>query len=113
MNDLKVPELPSSLHAACKVYIKELFGHIQFFKDLVTIQNQLNEESLKKAKNRFHLIKGGAGFFKLEELQNIGDQGEAICLNKDLPTVDNYIKTILPLIENWADKLKDHYDLAI
>jgi chemotaxis protein histidine kinase CheA len=74
-----IQSLPESLRIPLKAFVEEIQGHLQFFAkiDLNGIQSAEELELLrKKIEGRFHLIRGGSGFFKLDALRSLATKGE-------------------------------------
>lgn len=83
------PSIPQELRPAFAIFLKELDGHLSFFKQVLaelahrSMETEQDSEVLagEQAKmliHRFHVIKGGAGFFKLDEMRISAATGEKL-----------------------------------
>lgn len=81
-----LPEIPSELRPALAIFIKELDGHLSYLRECLTLlgkqQGSFDDLDLSiRAENlghRFHVMKGGAGFFKLHKIKDSAAKGEEI-----------------------------------
>ncbi len=78
--------IPEVLHEAAKIFLAELNGHAEFIHSLRTRlagappadTEKLLTENAGPLAERFHLIKGGAGFLKLTALKDNASQNEKL-----------------------------------
>ena len=85
MEDLQ--KLIGSMRPVYEIFLSENRDHLVFFEDhLRQFNNAGNTANLRDLldsavpaiENRFHLIKGGAGFLKLEDIARIAAQGSKL-----------------------------------
>ena len=99
--------IPEVLHEATKIFLEELRGHGAFFRSIES------EPDLAKHANaiaeKFHLIRGGAGFLKLTELKNIASYGEKLFRggNPDLNTAKEKLAEASRVIDAEIARLSD------
>lgn len=72
--------LPHQLEAAMHLFQDELIRHLSYLHEIPSLATVQNDEELEKIRktiaHRFHTIKGGAGFFKLEAIRVAAEKGE-------------------------------------
>ena len=63
-----------------RLFAEELEAHLAFFKEVRAREEALGAKKsvseLRVMSEKLHLIKGGAGFLKLEEIRLLADNGE-------------------------------------
>lgn len=78
-NPQQLRDLPEMLQPALQIFIEELSAHAVYFQSVLpNLDSHIAPGAdLRQALiSRFHKIKGGAGFFKLDELKDRGAQSE-------------------------------------
>lgn len=91
--------IQEKLKEPLRLFAQELKAHLEFLKSVKAPESEEEKELLrKKLENKFHLIKGGAGFFGLSELVRIGTEGEnTMKTTKNSPIeFSRYCKDLLP-----------------
>ena len=89
--------IPEVLHEAARIFLGELRDHAVFFK---TVSGDLTKHAAPLAE-RFHLIKGGAGFLKLTTLRDSASAAEKVFRAKelDLAAARKSFENALPIVE--------------
>ena len=107
-------EIPEILLEAAHLFVQELDEHSQLFEsllaDLGTGNSLKDETKLALCRERFHTIKGGAGFLGLEELASSAKRGEEILwlpeLNQELVSeLTEVINTLIHTLNNLQQDL--------
>lgn len=105
------PAVPAELLPAMAIFLKELEGHIKAI-ELTLVQigsaTSLTEDTRKSLGNRMHVIKGGAGFFKLESLKNQATIAEQSMTSADART-EELLKEFLSNLQAEIATLKEAF----
>lgn len=81
MSDYQIPEL---LREAADIFEKELDGHLQFFERILdeatraVSPDEVLRSHAHSLAQRFHLLKGGAGFLGLEPMRIAATEGDEL-----------------------------------
>lgn len=71
--------IPPHLREAFALFCTELETHLQFFSEVLVHPAQDDYQGCARAlESRFHLIKGGAGFFGLTALRDLAGEKERV-----------------------------------
>ena len=104
--------IPDILREAAAIFLGELETHSAYFeKSLVEIQdhNSLSAYARNFAE-KFHVIKGGAGFLKLDRLRNAAAHGETLLKSfspeSDTDTALKQLKELVQILQEEALSLK-------
>jgi len=92
-----IQQIPTELLSALALFVKELDGHLVFFSSFLgELERSENEERLDQLQekavameHRFHVIKGAASFFKLQDIRVTAVEGEKLFKNGKLTTDDD------------------------
>lgn len=69
--------IPPYLHKAAELFFEEIGLHLDAIEELArSSPGDLSAESRAKISQRFHTIRGGAGFLKLESIAKYATTGE-------------------------------------
>ncbi len=85
MDDASAPPIPDYLRDAAKLFLGELEGHLRMLESLVPLGSEpgVIDAALRshgpRLAERFHLIKGGAGFLQLNTIREAAISGERLC----------------------------------
>jgi len=111
-------QVPAALQSALGIFIKELDTHVVYFRELLSALEQEHasclDESSKTLEHRFHVIKGGAGFLKLEEIRQSAILGESMFKHgivheqPEEKTTHQFIE-IVDLLERQVGELRDTF----
>ena len=73
--------LPPELQEAHKLFLRELHGHVATVREKIATADFRSLDSIeatrKALEHRFHTIRGGAGFFQLDEVLSAATLGES------------------------------------
>jgi chemotaxis protein histidine kinase CheA len=83
-------------------YLSEVKRHLFEAKEAFAPTKVLELRDLTEAKRKFHTIRGGAGFFGLEEIAKIAGEIEALLTNANRKTMKTRAK-IVTLISSLED----------
>lgn len=81
------PTIPSALRPALEIFVRELDSHLTYFRQTVQQIAELKRkealptsyvDELKKLSQRFHTIKGSAGFFQLHSIKDQAAHAEKL-----------------------------------
>ena len=104
-------DLSPRLKEALRLFVKELDEHIGAFEqhlgEEVEEPKSDSKNNILRLKNRFHLIKGGAGFFDLEEIQDTAAEGERLC---EEPKSSEFLGRLEGLVEALSRQRKNFDD---
>lgn len=92
---------------AYKIFVAELQRHLNTTRQLFEANTQLSSDELYQAGASFHTIRGGAGFFCLEEIARIAGELEKQLMKGplDLSAERNGIKAKIETLESLAAKI--------
>lgn len=82
MNSAKHPSQISK--AAYRAFVTECSQQIDRFDEVLHKEHSPEKETLKGAKNAFHTMKGGAGFFGLRDVASYASALESMLTSADL-----------------------------
>ncbi len=117
----ELPELAERLRPAYELFLGELETHLTSFDEVGKKLNSITDvEHLadyfkriaRKLERHFHLIKGGAGFLKLQAIAQIGGQGEkwfksASLTRDDLYDLKSEFAALIESLQEETDALRD------
>ncbi len=121
MSSENKPNIPAALRPALEIFMRELDSHLTFFRQTVQqIAEQQAKEALsetylgelRKLSNRFHTIKGSAGFFQLHAIKDQAASAEKLFLKDDTLQNEMMIKSELQEIilsfDSALNQIKRH-----
>jgi len=106
-----MPEIPENLREPFRLFVEELKANLDIFRKALTQEAFAPEElelMRKKLEGRFHLVRGGAGFFNLNEIRNAATEGEEGLrkLKGDADAIEKFQAERLPeLVKILEDQL--------
>jgi HPt (histidine-containing phosphotransfer) domain-containing protein len=117
----ELAELLKRMRSAYEIFVSELDNHLYFFWDICSsLERCSNAEEIsrvfaehaQKLEHRFHVIKGGAGFLKLERTAQLAAKAEGWFKHRDHQTpIDGTLKTdltqLVAELEKEATELKN------
>ncbi len=102
-------EIPEYLKEASRLFLTEVQGHIAYFKARMnedgSINSTLFQESLVLWREKFHLMKGGAGFLNLTRIRNAAVTGEELC--KSIIGGEKDVNSSLPEITKAVSEIRE------
>ncbi len=116
-----ITQIPAELRPAFAIFLKELDTHVSYLVQTVqhmeTLADSSNGEFAKDAQileHRFHLIKGGAGFFKLDEMLRTALRGEEMFKHGEVRSNDHEetlyeLKQIVSSFQQQATMLQEMF----
>lgn len=124
---LDISQIPSELRPALAIFLKELDVHISSLSTALTdIEKWATNHSVSESRSlaeaqifehRFHLIKGGASFFKLDLLRDTAETGEEMFKHGELHSTDPdevlfKLKRIVRTFDEQAEALRASFGVA-
>jgi chemotaxis protein histidine kinase CheA len=104
--------IPEILREAAQIFLTELEGHVAVFRDraaeYAARQNSLSDT--RALAEKFHVIKGGAGFLKLERIREAAAAGEKLFRSytpdSDTETVVEEFQRLTAILEEETTALR-------
>ena len=122
MNENDIKDLLTRMRSAYEIFLQEFDSHLKFLStlahDLRNADNPMSILSEKRvsAQNRFHVIKGGAGFLKLTDIAACASEAEETlkktaldadsldslsdCLQRTVSTLEQEVEELRKLLQN-------------
>ena len=112
-------EVPEQLIGAVKLFLQEFDSHLNCFNSVLSSYQQqpqlfdsLTDEQFAKERRlleqRFHTIKGSAGFFKFTEIRDIAQTGEK--LFRAATHKGEYVEALKTSLPELTAKLAKFFD---
>lgn len=71
------------------IFVSEIGRHLRWAHNTFDANHDLESESLQEARRRFHTIKGGAGFFGLDEIASTAERLQKFFSNASSEIIDD------------------------
>ncbi len=95
----------STSSTAYKIFLEELIKHLANTKELLAHPEPLNSDQIRIVGSAFHTIKGGAGFFGLNEIADQAGVIESYFLKATSSFSESEAKELVATFEVLAEQL--------